>query len=121
MGWITLSLLGALTLFEAMILCLGQFGFEFVEGGPEPRVLEFAWFVLVCKVIGLGVSRRTGLFMVIVGVSDWIYGIFFQVQDQHQSLHAALSGSVLNIAYALLAIIYTIVAKRWRFEESLKH
>jgi len=112
--WITLILLGALTLFETLILCLGQFGTDFTQGGPEPRGLGYGWLVLICKFVGLGISRRTGLLMLAAGIIDWLYSVvFIQMQSQHRSFVDALSRSPLDGAYLLLALIYVVVSGRW--------
>ena len=112
-GWGTLILLGSLTLFETLILCLGQFGFDFAQGGPESRGLQYGWLALACKAIGLGISRRTGLLMIGGGLIDWTYSILLQMHGQHQSLGAALTNSLLDGAYVLLAVIYIVVTRRW--------
>lgn len=114
MEWITLILLGALTLFETLILCLGQFGTNFTQGGPEPRGLQFGWLVLICKIVGLGISRRTGLLMLAAGLFNWLYSvIFIQMQAQHQSFSVALSKSPLDGAYLILVLLYIVVSGRW--------
>lgn len=113
LGWVTLILLGALTVFEALILCLGQFGSDFTQGGPEPRSLQYGWLALVCKVVGLGISRRTGLLLLVGGLIDWIYALFIQMHGHHQALGAAISNSPLDGAYVLLAVIYIVATQRW--------
>jgi hypothetical protein len=111
-GWIMLICLGALTLLDASILCLGQFGFEFNQGGAIPRGLQYGWLALACKVVGLGVSRRTGVLMIIGGLIDWTYSIFLPMQSQHMPFVTALSNSPLDGAYLLLAVIYIVVTGR---------
>ena len=112
-GWVTLISLGALTLFDALILCLGQFGHDFTQGGPEPHGLRYGWLALVCKVVGLGISLRTGLLMLVGGLIDWLYSVvFIQMQSQHQSLGNAVSNSPLDGVYVLLAVVYIVVTGR---------
>jgi len=112
--WIILILLGVLTLFETLILCLGQFGTDFTQGGPEPHGLQFGWLVLICKIVGLGISRRTGLLMLAAGLFNWLYSVvFIQMQAQHQSFGVALSKSPLDGAYLILALLYIVVSGRW--------
>lgn len=111
--WVTLICLGALTLFEAFILCLGQFGFDFTQGGPEPHGLQYGWLALACKIVGLGVSRRTGVLMIVGGLIDWIYAILLSMQGQHLPFVNALLNSPLDGAYLLLAVIYIVVTGRW--------
>jgi hypothetical protein len=113
-GWVTLILLGALTIFEGLVLCLGQFGSDFTQGGAEPRGLQYGWLALVCKVVGLGISRKTGLLMIVGGLIDWIYAMVIQMHGHGQSLGAALSNSPLDGAYVLLAVIYIVVAQLGR-------
>jgi hypothetical protein len=113
-GWLTLILLGALTLFDALILCLGQFGHDFNQGGAEPHGLRYGWLALVCKVVGLGISLRTGLLMIVGGLLDWVYGVvFIQMQGQHQSLGNAVSNSSLDGIYVVVAVTYILVTGRW--------
>ena len=113
-GWVVLILLGALTLFDALVLCLGQFGHDFTQGGAEPRGLRYSWLALACKVLGLGISLRTGLLMMVGGIIDWLYSvIFIQMQSQHQSLGNAMSNSPLDGIYLVLAAIYLLTTGRW--------
>lgn len=112
-GWITLVLLAVVTLFEGLLLYLGQFGFDFTQGGPEPLALLCAWLLLLCKLVGLGVSRRTGLLMLAAGLADWVFGIvFLRMHSQHESLGAAISDSWITGAYVLLAVIYIVITGR---------
>jgi hypothetical protein len=110
-GWITLTLLGGLTLFEVLMLCLGQFGTSFTQTGPEPHGLQCGWFALVCKVGGLGISRKTGLLMLVGGLVDWTCALIVEMRSQHQTLGSALSSSQFYGIYVLLAVIYIIVSQ----------
>ena len=114
LAWITLGLLGVLTIFDALILYLGQFGFDFTQGGSEPKGLQIGWFALVCKVVGFAMFRKTGLLMVVGGLIDWIYAIILQMHGQHHPLGTALSNCPLDGVYVFLAGIYSIVNQRWR-------
>jgi hypothetical protein len=113
-GWITLVLLAVVTLFEGLLLYLGQFGFDFTQGGPEPLGLRYEWLLLLSKLVGLGISRRTSLLMLAAGLADWVFGIvFLRMHSQHESLGAALSDSWVTGAYVLLAVIYIVITGRW--------
>ena len=113
-AWITLVLLAVITLFEGLLLYLGQFGFDFTQGGPEPLGLRYEWLLLLCKLAGLGISRRTGLLMFAAGLADWVFNIvFLRMHSQHESLITALSDSWVTAAYVLLTIIYIAITGRW--------
>lgn len=113
-GWITLVLLAGVTFLEGLLLYLGQFGFDFTQGGPAPLALRCAWLLLLCKLVGLGVSRRTGLLMLAAGLADWVFGIvFLRMHSQHKSVGTAISDSWVTGAYVLLAVIYIVITGRW--------
>lgn len=113
-GWITLICLGLLTLFEGLLLALGQFGHDFNKGGPNPSSLQYGWLMLVLKIGALAVSRRSGVPLLLIGVLDWICGIvFFQMHTRHLSFGASLGNSWLEISFILLAVVYLGAIGRW--------
>jgi hypothetical protein len=112
-GWTTLTILGGLTVFEGLALYLGQFGFDFAQGGPEPLGLGLAWFCVACKVIGLVASRKTGLLLLAAGVLDWLVTVgVFQMRDLHVSLLVAVERSSLNAAFVVFALLYVFFQRR---------
>jgi hypothetical protein len=113
-GWITLTCLGVLILFEGLLLGLGQFGHDFNAGGPSPASLQYGWLLLVLQIAGLVVSRRTGLPLLIVGIIGWVYGVlFFQLHTRHLSFGASLGEGWFDSIFVLLAAIYLAVQGRW--------
>lgn len=114
-GWITLICLGLLTVFEGLLLALGQFGHDFNNGGPNPLSLQFGWVMLVLKIGALVISRRSGVPLLLVGLLDWICGIvFFQMHIRHLSFGAALGDSWLDVSFVLLAVVYVVATSRSR-------
>ncbi len=112
-GWITSVVLAVVTLFDWLLLYLGQFAFDFTQGGPEPVGLRYEWLLLLCKLVGLGVSRRTGLLMLAAALADGVFGIaFLHMHSQHESLGAAISDSWITGAYLPLAVIYVVITGR---------
>jgi hypothetical protein len=94
-------------MFEGLMLALGQFGHDFNSGGPEPIGLWFGWLMLGLKIVGLSVSRRTALPLLLVGVINWICGIaLFQMHTHHLPFGAGLGNSWLDASFVLIAAIY---------------
>jgi len=113
-GWITLICLGLLTLFEGLLLALGQFGHDFNSGGPNPPGLQYGWLMLFLKIGALAVSRRSGVPLLLVGVLDWICGIvFFQMHAGHLTFGASLGNSWLEVSFVLLAVVYLGAIGGW--------
>lgn len=81
--------------------------------------MRYGWLALVCKVVGLGISLRTGLVMIVGGLIDWVYSVvIIQMQGQHQSLSNAVSNSPLDGVYVIIAVIYVLVTGRWGIGKS---
>jgi hypothetical protein len=116
-GWIILICLGLLTLFEGLMLFLGQFGHDFNNGGPNPPGLQYGWLMLALKIGALVISRRSGVPLLLVGVIDWICGIMLSY-TRHLPFGAALGDSWLAASFVLLAAIYVGVTGRWSVTRS---
>ena len=113
-GWIALICLSALTLFGSVLLVFGQFGHDFVVGGPNPPSLWYGWLMLALKIGSIAVSRRSGIPLILVGLIDWMVGIaFFQMYRQHLSFGVAVSDSWLDFSFVLFAVVYVATTGRW--------
>jgi hypothetical protein len=113
-GWLALISLGGVTVFDGLLLSVAQTGNDFVQGGPEPAGLQFAWVMLACKIIGLGFSPWTGTPMIAIGLIDWIASVAFLPPPlPRQPFFSNLMDSAFFWAYPLLAVIYTAATRRW--------
>jgi len=113
--WVILFVLGALTLFDGLLLALGQFGHDFNNGGPNPPSLEYGWLFFALKIAALAISRRSSLPLLVVGIADWSYGIVvFQMHIRHLGFIPALGEGWMETSFLLLAIVYVVANGLWQ-------
>jgi hypothetical protein len=108
-GWLALLVLALLTLFEGLLLALGQFGHDFNTGGPTPPSLQYGWLFFVLKVAALAISMRSGLPLLFVGILDWLYGVvIFQMHSRHLPFMSALGNGWMETSFFLLTVVYVM-------------
>jgi len=111
--WIVWAALAVLTLFQGVLLSIGDFGFRFNQSGSLPGSLQFGWLLFCFKVLGLALAWRSGLLLLLVGIIDWGSGIFFfGMHNQHLSFGAALFNDWLGFTFVLLASVYVAIRQR---------
>jgi hypothetical protein len=117
MNWTVLALLAALTIFEGLLIALGQFGHDFNNGGPNPPSLQYGWLFLVLKVAALLISRRSSLPLLGIGILNWAYGILmFQMHTRHLSFVPALGEGWMETSFLLLTVVYVMTTSARRSE-----
>jgi hypothetical protein len=109
LGWIVLATLTLLTVFDGLLLALGQFGHDFNNGGSNPPSLQYGWLFFVLKVAALALSRRSSLPLLVIGVADWTYGVaIFQMHIRHLPFTSASGEGWMETSFLLLAAIYVV-------------
>lgn len=117
--WIVLSTLTLLTIFNGLLLALGQFGHDFNNGGPNPPSLQYGWLFFALKVAALAISRRSSLPLLVIGIADWLYGVaIFQMHIRHLPLMFALGEGWMETSFLLLALVYVLTNGPWQTKRS---
>lgn len=106
--WTAVVLMGALALYELLILAF----ITFATLSPKPSGLPLAWIFTIGELSAVVLALRYGWLPMVAGVLQWIMDVVvFQFGEQHVNLITAIQHSSLDFAFIFLALVCWLVPR----------